>query len=66
MPTFALTLVLAAAVLHATRNLCAKRAGGSLPFVLLVGAVICACYVPVLAIYVGRLPPTLRRAGPRR
>lgn len=51
MTTAALALVLGAAVLHATWNLCAKRAGGGLPFVWLVGAVICACYVPVLAIY---------------
>jgi drug/metabolite transporter (DMT)-like permease len=59
MTTFALTLVLAAAVLHATWNLCAKRAGGGLPFVWLVGAVICACYVPVLAVYAWRWSPTL-------
>jgi len=43
--------VLGAAVLHTTWNLCAKRAGGGLPFVWLVGAVICACYVPVLSVY---------------
>lgn len=48
MTAFALTLVLIAAVLHATWNLCAKRAGGGLPFVWLVGALICALYVPVL------------------
>src|SRR6187402_2453685 len=51
MTAFALALVLVAAVLHATWNLCAKRAGGGLPFVWLVGAVICAGYVPVLAGY---------------
>jgi len=51
MTGFALGLVLVAAVLHATWNLCAKRAGGGLPFVWLVGAVICALYVPVVAIY---------------
>jgi drug/metabolite transporter (DMT)-like permease len=51
MTAFALTLVLVAAVLHATWNLCAKRAGGGLPFVWLVGAVICTLYVPVLAGY---------------
>lgn len=61
MTSFALALVLAAAVLHATWNLCAKRAGGGLPFVWLVGAIICALYVPVLLVY-GRwwpwsLPP---------
>jgi drug/metabolite transporter (DMT)-like permease len=48
MTAFALALVLVAAVLHATWNLCAKRAGGGLPFVWLVGAVICAIYVPVI------------------
>jgi drug/metabolite transporter (DMT)-like permease len=51
MTAFALLLVLVAAVLHATWNLCAKRAGGGLPFVWLVGAVICAVYVPVVAVY---------------
>ena len=51
MTAFDLALVLVAAVLHATWNLCAKRAGGGLPFVWLVGAVICACYVPVLAVF---------------
>jgi hypothetical protein len=54
MTPFALALVLVAAVLHATWNLCAKRAGGGLPFIWLVGAVICACYVPVLAVYFSR------------
>jgi len=47
----ALLLVLVAAVLHATWNLCAKRAGGGLPFVWLVGATICTLYVPVLVLY---------------
>ena len=42
MTTFALGLVLIAAVLHATWNLCAKRAGGGLPFVWLVSIVICS------------------------
>jgi drug/metabolite transporter (DMT)-like permease len=59
MPPVALALVLVAAVLHATWNLCAKRAGGGLPFVWLVGAVICAGYVPVLAFYWSRHHPTL-------
>lgn len=53
MTTFALLLVLAAAGLHATWNYCAKRAGGGLPFVWLVGAMICGAYVPVLAVYCG-------------
>lgn len=51
MTAFALTLVLVAAVLHATWNLCAKRAGGGLPFVWLVGAVICSLYIPVVTNY---------------
>ncbi len=51
MTAFALALVLIAAVLHATWNLCAKKAGGGLPFVWLVGAVICILYTPVLAFY---------------
>ncbi|MCC6416568.1 MAG: EamA family transporter [Opitutaceae bacterium] len=51
MTPLALLLVLAAAVLHATWNLCAKRAGGGLPFVYLVGLIICSLYVPVIAVY---------------
>jgi uncharacterized membrane protein len=51
MTTAALLLVLAAAVLHATWNLCAKRAGGGLPFVYLVGLIICTLYVPVAGGY---------------
>ena len=38
-------------MLHTTWNLCAKRAGGGLPIVWLVGAVICSLYRPVLAAY---------------
>ena len=51
MTAFALVLVLVAAVLHATWNLCAKKAGGGLPFVWLVSVIICLAYVPVLAGY---------------
>lgn len=51
MTTLALTLVLLAAVLHATWNLCAKRAGGGLPFVLLVGLVNAGLYAPFVAGY---------------
>ena len=50
MTTAALLLVLSAAVLHATWNLLAKRAGGGLPFVYLVGAINLALYVPVVAV----------------
>src|SRR4051812_24080741 len=59
MTAFALVLVLIAAGLHATWNLCAKRAGGGLPFVWLVGAIICSLYVPVLIGYCWWRPPTL-------
>jgi len=51
MTALALLLVLGAAGLHATWNYCAKRSGGGLPFVWAVGAVICSCYVPVVAIF---------------
>jgi drug/metabolite transporter (DMT)-like permease len=51
MTAFALTLVLIAAVLHATWNLCAKRAGGGLPWVWLVGTVILIFYIPAVTIY---------------
>jgi drug/metabolite transporter (DMT)-like permease len=59
MTAFALALVLVAAVLHATWNVCAKRAGGGLPFVWVTGAVICAFYAPVLAGYWNWNQPTL-------
>ena len=59
MTVFALALVLVAAVLHATWNLCAKRAGGGLPFVWLVGAIICILYVPVIAVYWWWKPPPI-------
>ncbi len=61
MTAFALTLVLIAAVFHATWNLCAKRAGGGLPFVWLVGAIICAGYIPVLGVYAWLQRPILSR-----
>ena len=51
MTAAALVLMLIAAVLHATWNLCAKKAGGGLPFVWLVTIVICALFLPVLAAY---------------
>jgi drug/metabolite transporter (DMT)-like permease len=57
MSVFALILVLAAAVLHATWNLFAKRASGGLGFVFLVGAVNVVLYVPfVLAYWLWRHP----------
>ena len=51
MTLLALLLVLAAAALHATWNYFAKRAGGGLPFVYVVSVAICACYVPVIAVF---------------
>lgn len=51
MTAFALTLILIAAFLHAAWNLFAKRAGGGLPWVWLVGAIICVLYIPVILVY---------------
>ena len=51
MTSLALTLLLVAAVLHATWNFWAKRAGGGLPFVYLVSLMIVAGYVPVVIAY---------------
>jgi len=51
MTTAALVLVLLAACLHAVWNLCAKRAGGGLPFVYLVGLMINSLYLPVISGY---------------
>lgn len=63
MTTFALTLVLIAAVLHATWNFWAKRAGGGLPFVYLVSIVIIAGYVPTVALYWRLEHPILPRVA---
>ena len=52
MTTPALLLLLVAAVLHASWNYCAKRAGGGLPFVFTVGLVIVAGYLPATLIHV--------------
>lgn len=51
MTSLALSLVLVAAVLHASWNLCAKRASGGLPFVYLTDLIISSFYVPVVAFY---------------
>ncbi len=59
MTAFALALVLVAAALHASWNYCAKRAGGGLPFVWLVGVVICTVYVPVVAAFASWKPVVL-------
>ena len=62
MTAFALLLVLLAAMLHATWNYCAKRAGGGLPFVYVVSLVICSLYIPAIAVY-ARLRPVALPAG---
>ena len=49
MTVFALALVLAAAFMHATWNLLAKRAGGGPAFVWLCGALSSALYAPLVA-----------------
>ena len=49
MTLFALGLVLAAAVMHATWNLLAKRAGGGVAFVWLFGALSAVIYAPLAA-----------------
>lgn len=51
MTPVAIAIVLVAAVLHATWNYWAKRAGGGLPFVYLVGLLINAGYIPVIGTY---------------
>ena len=63
MTPVALALVLAAAVLHATWNYWAKKAGGGLPFVYLVGIVINLGYIPVIALYVWLNRPSLGAAA---
>lgn len=59
MTSLALTLLLIAAVLHATWNYWAKRAGGGLPFVYLVSIMIVAGYIPVVTTYCILQRPTL-------
>jgi hypothetical protein len=63
MTPAALGLLLTAAVLHATWNYWAKRAGGGLPFVFLTGPVICAAYVPAVAVCWFLKRPGLSWAG---
>lgn len=59
MTPAAIAIVLVAAVLHATWNYWAKKAGGGLPFVYLVGLMINAGYVPVIGLYWYFKHPTL-------
>lgn len=51
MTLAAIAIILVAAVLHATWNYWAKRAGGGLPFVYLVGLMINAGYLPIIMVY---------------
>ena len=62
MTTFALLLILAAALLHATWNLAAKRSGGGAGFVWLTSAVATALSLPVAAAAVVVVRPRLGRA----
>src|SRR5580698_8055918 len=63
MSIVALTLVLAAAALHATWNLFAKRASGGLAFVCLVGLVNVILYAPFVGAYCWWLRPALPAAA---
>src|SRR5215467_11118363 len=56
MTLLALVLVLASALLHATWNLLAKRAGGGISFVWLFSTAATVIYAPVLAILLIRQP----------
>ena len=57
MSSLALALILAAAVVHATWNLLAKRVGGGAPFVWLFGALSAVIYAPLaLAVIVIQRP----------
>lgn len=60
MTLLALALVLAAAVLHASWNLLAKRAHGGATFVGLFASLTVVAYAPVVAVYVALAHPLLR------
>ena len=60
MTLLALGLVLAAALLHASWNLLAKRAQGGVEFVWLFATLTLVAYAPVVAVYVVLVHPTLR------
>jgi len=59
MTSFALTLVLVAAALHATWNLLAKRAQGGIAFIYLYFVGACVLYAPVVAVATYLHPPHL-------
>jgi drug/metabolite transporter (DMT)-like permease len=63
MTTLALILVLAAAVLHATWNLCAKRAASGLPFVWVTGVLSFVLWTPFAAGYWVRHPQSVTTQG---
>ena len=63
MSLAALALVLAAAVVHATWNLLAKRAGGGAPFLWLFGALSALLYAPLTVAVVALERPRLGAAG---
>lgn len=63
MTLFALFLVLAAAVLHATWNLCAKRAASGLPFVWVSGVLSFVLWTPPAVIYWLRHPQAVDLTG---
>lgn len=60
MTLLALALVLAAAVLHATWNLLAKRARGGVEFVWLFASLTLVAYAPAVAAYVWWAHPQVR------
>lgn len=59
MTLLALSLVLCSAVLHATWNLAAKRAGGGLPFIWLFTALANVIYAPIALIAIIIVRPRL-------
>ncbi len=63
MTAFALALVLVAAVLHATWNLYAKRAGGGLPFVWIAGVVSLVLWTPPAVVLWCRQPDAISGLG---
>jgi drug/metabolite transporter (DMT)-like permease len=62
MTATAFALVIAAALIHASWNIVAKKAGGGALFVTLGVFIVCVVYAPIMAVYVYLHPPTLGRA----
>ena len=63
MTAFSLSLVLVAAVLHATWNLYAKRTGGGLPFVWIAGVVALVLWTPPAGVYWWQHPDAISGKG---